>query len=170
MKTFQCMMVACVLSLPLMAADDPAPENADPSVATESEAARLKRVSDEVRRRRALREANGVPMHGTNDRMVSDLVKKGGVFGPEGERGAGTAAAVSLKLASVPMVTVAPLYAKLLNKEVMVSAKVASRVISVEQTDVPRDEAIRAIQATFVAARVRQVEVDGTTVAWVDAR
>jgi hypothetical protein len=35
---------------------------------------------------------------------------------------------------------------------------------------VPQDEAARAIQAAFVVARVRQVELDDTTVAWVDAR
>ena len=39
-----------------------------------------------------------------------------------------------------------------------------------ELTEVPQDEAARAIEAAFVAARVRQVELDDTTVAWVDAR
>jgi len=68
------------------------------------------------------------------------------------------------------MVTVARLYAKLMNKEVMVSSKVAARLISLELTEVPQDEAARAIEAASVAARVRQVELDDTTVAWVDAR
>jgi hypothetical protein len=170
MKTIQCLLVACVMSFPWAAAAHAAAENSDHPVTTESEAARLKRISDEVHRRRALREAHGGPMQGTNNRLVSELVRTGGVFGPEGESGVRPAAGVSLNLATVPLVTVARLYAKLMNKEVMVSSKVAARLISLEVTEVPQDEAARAIQAAFVVARVRQVELDDTTVAWVDAR